>query len=189
MLLTLTVLGPGLGKRLAWLVFGGGTTIILLLISPLGDKVIEYLPFVGTVEASNVEYRSRLIDVSLIVFMQNPIVGDFYFFKNPIMEQMRQGAGIIDVVNNYLQIALPYGAIGLSLFVGIFLSALQGTQRTRRLSLQEPEIERLGRCLIGALVGMLVTIGTVSSIGAISLVYSLFLGICVSYIRVFVREK
>lgn len=185
MLLVYTGFGPGMGKRVASLIFGGGAAMIALLISPWGDKLISYLPFVGTVETGNVEYRARLFDVSMIVFKESPIVGDFHYLQNPIMEQMRQGAGIIDMVNTYLQIALPYGAIGLVLFLGVFLLAMKNVKRVHSNRAHEPEIERLGRALIAATVGILVTIGTVSSIGAIATIYTIIAGLSASYVRVF----
>jgi len=188
MFLVYLCFGPGMGKRVARLIFGGGAALIALLVSPWGAKVISYLPFIGTVETGNVEYRARLFDVSMIVFKQNWLLGDFHYLKNPIMEQMRQGAGIIDMVNTYLQIALPFGTIGLLLFVGVFVLAMKNVKRVHSQRKDDAEIERLGRALIAAMVGLLVTIGTVSSIGAISHFYCILAGICTAYTRTFQRD-
>lgn len=185
MLLMLIWLGPGRGKRLGKAIVWGGFGVIALLISPFGDSVISYLPFVGTVEPGSVDYRSRLFDVSLEVFKQHPIAGDFYYLRNPIMEQMRQGEGIIDMVNTYLQFALPYGAVGLLLFVGVFISAYRATNRARKQNIADADTEFLGRTLLGGLIGILVTIGTVSTIGAISTMYLVWTGLCIGYVRVF----
>ena len=38
------------------------------------------------------------------------------------METMRQGEGIIDIVNSYLQVALETGLVGLGFFLLIFIS-------------------------------------------------------------------
>jgi hypothetical protein len=81
--------------------------------------------------------------------------------------------------------------IGLTLFASVFLSALLCVNRVRRASLQQPEVERLGRTLLGALLGMLVTIGTVSMIGAIPTMLYVGTGICAAYARTFdpARER
>lgn len=186
-LLVFIVTGPGVGKRVAMLIFGGGAAIGALLLSPFGDTIISYLPFVGSVETGSVDYRSRLFDVSMQVFWQSPWVGDFYYLRNPIMEQMRQGQGIIDMVNTYLQIAMPYGFIGLFLFAGAFATGLLQVWKTRRLvsAPEDAAVETFGRALFAGLLGALLTIGTVSSIGVIPTMYWLLLGCCVSYRRAF----
>ncbi|MCC5869124.1 MAG: O-antigen ligase family protein [Gammaproteobacteria bacterium] len=185
MMLVMIALGPGLGKRLAKAIGAGGVTVVALMLSPHGQRVIDLLPFIGTVDPGSADYRSRLFEVSMQVFWQNPVFGDTGYLQNPIMEQMRQGQGIIDMVNTYLQIALPYGGIGLLLFLGALLLPLLATWRARRRLLHtHPEAERLGRVLLATMVGILVTIATVSSIGVIPTIYWLMAGLCVSYARV-----
>jgi O-antigen ligase len=106
------------------------------------------------------------------------------------MEQMRQGQGIIDIVNTYLQFALPYGLIGLSLFALCLLAVIRAVLRGRRLIVRsDTEAERLGRILLGAMAGILVTIATVSSIGVIAPMYWLMSGICVAYGRLYAGLK
>lgn len=178
-------IGRNIGKRIVSMTAVVGVVVLVLAISPLGDIVIPYLPFVGNVETENIDYRSRLLEVSLIVFSQNPIAGDFFFLRNPLMETMRQGQGIIDIVNTYLQVALPFGSIGLVLFLGIFISALRGVARTRKQATENIEAERLARALLAALTGIMITIGTVSSISVIPTLYWLWLGLCASYVRAF----
>ncbi|NJK42306.1 MAG: O-antigen ligase family protein [Aquincola sp.] len=109
--------GPGASRRLIWLAALLPLLIAALLILPQGERIIDLLPFVGTVEAGNVTYRAQLIDRALIVFWQNPIFGSLYFISNPVLEEMRQGQGIIDIVNSYVGVALAYGGIGLLLFM------------------------------------------------------------------------
>jgi hypothetical protein len=183
--LTTSAIGPRLGKRLAWAAAAGAVLLPVLVLSPLGDAVVGYLPFVGRVESNTIDYRQRLFEVSAMVFIQNPIIGDFRYLDNPLMAQMRQGQGIIDMVNTYAQIALPSGLVGLLLFAGVFASALRSVWRVRqRIGANEPELERLGRTLFAGLLGILLTIATVSSIGAIPTLYWLMVGLCASYVRV-----
>ena len=98
----------------------------LLLASPAGRTIIDYLPFVGTVDAGTVTYRERLFDISIEVIKQNPVLGAADVMQLPVMQQLRQGAGIIDIVNTYLLVALVTGLVGLSLFAGFFIAVAVG---------------------------------------------------------------
>ncbi|HJV94927.1 MAG TPA: O-antigen ligase family protein [Albitalea sp.] len=153
----------------------------VVLVSPLGDKIIDLLPFVGTVDDFNVTYRQRLLEVSLSVMMTNPLLGSFDYLSAPAMQEMIQGEGIIDMVNSYLSIALSYGLVGLTLFCSVFLAAAWGVWRGLRSLAPEDELYHLGRALVGALVGTLITIATVSSILIIPTVYWVVAGLCVGF--------
>ena len=121
---------------------------------------------------------------SMLVFWQNPMLGDPDFMDNPLLEQMRQGQGIIDIVNSYLQVALRYGLLGLSFFAGALLLPMAAVWRARkRVFATQPEAERLGRALLATMAGMLVTIATASGIGAIPTLYWIMAGLCVAYAR------
>jgi O-antigen ligase len=175
-------MGPGAGKRWVRMVAFGGLGIGALLLSPMGDTVIDHLPFIGTVESENITYRQRLFEVSMLVLAQNPMFGAFDYILNPEMQQLRQGQGIIDIVNTYLAVALGYGVVGLVLFVLPFLHALVGCWRKHRaVAARSADAERLGRALMGAMLGVLLTIATVSSITVVPTVYWLMLGMCVAY--------
>lgn len=181
-LISMLAVGKGVGKRALKFSIWGSAGLALFLLSPWADTVIAYLPFVGTVETGNIDYRNRLIDVSLELLGRNPLFGDFFFMNNPLLEQMRQGEGIIDMVNTYLQIALPYGCVGLALFLGVFLSAMINLLRICR-RIEDAEAVRVGRALFGAMVAIMIIIGTASSISAIDKVYFLTIGLCVSYAK------
>ena len=189
MLLTVSYLGRGGTKRVVRLGCAVGFATVFLLMTPLSDKVFRYLPFVGNVETDTIDYRKQLFDVSVVVLKQNPWLGDPFFLQNPLMEQMRQGQGIIDMVNTYLQIALPYGVIGLILFVIPFVSSMRSVWKTARQHDGDEEIERLGRTLVGAVVAILVTISTVSSIMVLPIMYWFVLGLCGSFIAAFATVR
>jgi hypothetical protein len=158
-----------------------------LLVSPYGDSIIDRLPFVGSVDADNVVYRQRLLDVSMGVILMNPWFGAYDFIYNPAMEEMRQGEGIIDIVNSYLAVALSGGLATLACFAGLFAFAWFGVARKLyRARDKTSEEHLLGRALLAALTGVMVTIGTVSSILAIPFVYWCLIGMCVAYAEVVV---
>jgi O-antigen ligase len=95
---------------------------------------------------------------------------------------MRQGQGIIDIVNTYIQIALSSGIIGLVLFTGFFAQILNGIYRAM-YSIPDKNSEEylLGRALLSTLSAILLIIFTVSSISFIPIVYWSFAGLGVAY--------
>ena len=186
MLAVVLGIGPGAGRRLAWLFGTSAVALIVIALSPWGSVVLDHLPFVGTVEEGSVTYRQQLFNVSMILVWQNPIFGSYDYLYNPIMEQMRQGEGIIDMVNTYLGVALSSGFVGLALFVGPFVGAAVSVEWVRRSTKgADLEADALGRALLGAMAGIAVTIATVSPISSIPTVYWMVAGLCVAYARVF----
>lgn len=180
-LLVLLLTGPDKLRRA-----GRGAALLLVVVgvlmaTPLADRLIALMPFVGEVDDFNVTYRQRLFDASLAVIAYNPWLGSSDFLAAPEMQQMIQGEGIIDVVNSYLGVALAYGLVGLALFCGVFAG---GIARVLYGLVRLPaghEAHDLGRGLLAALVGVLVTIATVSSINNIPLVYWLLAGLATGY--------
>lgn len=177
-------------KRLMLLAAAGALALPLLAIVPGGQKVLDLLPFIGTVEVENITYRQRLIDNAVIVIQRNPWLGSFDFRSTPEMQSMIQGQGIIDIVNTYIGIALSFGLIGLTLFVVFFVSVLQGIRKgMRSFPNKDDEARRLGRALLATLAGILITIVTVSSITVIPVVYWSVAGLGVAYAQMARRLK
>jgi len=130
-----------------------------VFISPIGQILIPYLPFIGTIDSGNVDYRVRLFEVCMDLVNANP------FFGNPFaanqMESLRQGQGIIDLVNGYLQIAVFHGVIALGLFLALLLFAVGRTAIAwRKVRLKDPEHGYVGAALVGAMLGNMVFIAT-----------------------------
>lgn len=171
-------------KRLTMLALAGVLAIPLLTVVPGGEKVLNLLPFIGTIENENITYRERLIDNSWIVIQRNPLFGSFDFRSTPEMQAMIQGDGIIDIVNTYISLALRVGLVGLALFVAFFASVLLGIRKAMRAFPDKDHEERLlGRALLATLLGILVIIFTVSSITVIPIVYWSVGGLGVAYIQ------
>ena len=102
---------------------------------------------------------------------------------------MRQGQGIIDVVNTYIGVALNYGFVGLGLFVAFFAVTLLGIYRAMR-SIPDKNSEEylLGRVLLATLLAIVVIIFTVSSISIIPIVYFSVTGMGGAYV-IMVRKN
>lgn len=157
--------------------------IAVLSFTEFGQRLFAVLPFIGTSETGSLDYRQRLFDISIPVILQSPWFGAFDYLVNPAMQELIQGDGIIDVVNTFLGVALTFGMVGLSLFCGVFMFAGWSVWAALRRTHPRSDLNLLGRALLATLIGTLVTIVSVSSIGVIPLVYWMLAGFCVGYAR------
>jgi hypothetical protein len=180
-LLAYLAIGHKAGARLGTLVLVGLLASPLLFTTAIGEKIIDLLPFVGTIETGNIGYRQRLLELSLQIIGYSPLFGmpDFLIY----LEELRQGQGIIDMVNSYLIIALNSGLVGLSLFLSFFGVIMAGIFRRMRSMEKTDEQYELGQALIAVTLGILVTISTVSPISYISVVYWAVAGLGLAYVR------
>jgi hypothetical protein len=185
MLLVLIATGPKVGSRLMQVSMLGLLMTPLLFMTEQGQKILDYLPFVGTVESQNVEFRARLLDVSLGVLAKFPFFGALDFINDPDMEQMRGSDGIIDIVNTYLGVAMATGVVGLTIFVAPFVIVCFGIARRLFAGGLSPDSEEhlLGRALLATLVGIMVTIGTVAAISVVAYVYLFIVGLGAAYVE------
>jgi O-antigen ligase len=184
MLLAFVATGPRALPRLAKLGVAGLCVVPLVMVSSAGQGLVDYLPFVGTVEAQNVAYRELLFEISLGVVLDHPFFGAWDFLQLPVMQQLKQGQGIIDIVNTYLGVALASGLVGLALFCGFFLVVLvELLAAMRRAGKRDGELYALGQALFCALLGILVMIFTTSSIGLIAVIYWAIAGLGIAYAR------
>ncbi|MEJ1356474.1 MAG: O-antigen ligase family protein [Candidatus Sedimenticola sp. (ex Thyasira tokunagai)] len=161
-----------------------GTACLLILFQiPLFDRFTQLLPFIGSIESGSVYYRKRLFEIALDLLLKNPLLGDSHYRQAPELEELRQGQGIIDIVNSYVNIALSQGLIGLTLFLLTATSLLLGiNQATKRLPTEQGDLIRAGRSLFAMQCAMLVIISTVSSIDYVPVIYWAIAGISAAYI-------
>jgi O-antigen ligase len=176
-------------KRLALLGLSGLLSILFLSFFSVGQKILQMVPFLGTIESGNLVYRKLLLESALVVIQRNPWFGSVDYLKAPEMQALIQGQGIIDIVNTYISVALSYGLVGLTLFIGFFLAVLLSIQKGRRaVQYSNPELSSLGRALLATQIGILVMIFTVSSITIIPIVYWSVAALGVAYSQI-VREE
>ena len=182
MVIVAICMGPGKAGRLAKLVMLSIVGLPLLALTSMGERLVALLPFVGTVQADSVEYRQQLFEVSWNVLMMNPVFGSPYYMSNSSMEQLRQGEGIIDMVNSYMGIALLSGFVGLTLFVAAFASSgVRVWLHVARNGQADDEEVVIGRGLLATLVGVLVTIATASSVDSVPVIYWCLAGALAAY--------
>ena len=147
----------------------------------LGIIIILVLwPYIsGGDEHGTFQYRVDLIKNSFIVF-----INSFWFGSNNYMddlEVMRQGQGIIDIVNTYIRVALSSGMIGLSLFVLAFASVIRALNKIGVKNLFHEQQQ--AKILLVACIVTVVFIGTVSSVGVIPYLFWSLLGIASAFIK------
>jgi O-antigen ligase len=184
LIFTYVATGPNAATKLAKSAAIGIICLGPLLLTPIGSHLADFLPFMGSVDAENVEYRQRLFTNSLIVVERNSWFGSVNYRSEPEMQELLQGQGIVDVVNTYLEVVLECGLVGLTLFVGFFASILLALWRALRSTpTADPELRNLLRASIATLVAILVTIGTVGTVSYIPYVYWSFAGLCIAVIR------
>lgn len=173
------VTGPSAARRIFKSLLIAAPTCVLLSFTEYGQKVIDYLPFVGTVDRENVTYRQNLFEKSLQIILDNPWFGSTDYLMH--MEELRQGQGIIDLVNTYLIVALNTGFVGLGLYVVFFLLTLLAAFRGIWSAPMDSELRVLGRSLVAVMIGVLVTIGTVSPINHIPLMLWSTSALCLAF--------
>jgi hypothetical protein len=83
----------------------------------IGDYIVGLINLTSTDETAsfNILYRQELLSQSLALIHQSPWFGVPNYMQS--LENLRQGEGIIDLVNTYLVIALNVGILGVALFL------------------------------------------------------------------------
>jgi hypothetical protein len=143
--------------------------------TPVGQKVVETLPFIGNADQDNVAYRKQLIDVSWIVIQENFWFGNPSYMDTPLIQTLKQGQGIIDIVNVYLSYWLSNGLIGMLLFAAplvISFFALLATLLSTRSKLKQALLYQLGCALCSAMLATMLILATSSAIGSFSVLYT-----------------
>ncbi|WP_296591063.1 O-antigen ligase family protein [Methylophaga sp.] len=173
----------GFGKLVKYGILGLGL-LILASLTPAGSKYVELLPFIGDERTDTFDYRAQLLENSMILFKKNPLFGDINFRNTSEMESLRQGEGIIDVVNTYIGILLPYGLIALSLFAGLFVFLILRCRKIIKRPNIDLETKLQGRILISCIAGVMFTIFTVSSVSYIPTFYWVLIALSSAYINI-----
>ena len=131
-----------------------------LYASPLGSRIVDLLPFIGSGDQGTIDYRQALAETSWQLIKQNPVFGNPFAYLQ--MENLRQGQGIIDIVNTYAGIAVFQGLVGLSLYAGFYFSSVGGAyRRMREARYESDDLASIGAALVGCMVATLVFLATV----------------------------
>ena len=180
-------LRPGAFTRL----FKGALAALLFVIligqSPLGDRIAHILPFMkGSADEqadSSITYRQRLAERSWELINEHPFFGDQLALQK--MEDLRQGEGIIDLVNTYAAVTVFYGFVGLAIFISAMLIALSKAYRTAKKTAQKnPDLALMGISLVGCIVGTLFMLATCSFLAGYDVLFYVIAGFAATYANV-----
>ena len=152
----LSVRSSGLRWALTIAIAGGAWAAGTWLLSGDSAKFDPYGTF---------DYRQQLLATSLQYIADNPLFGSVHFIRSGRFDALVQGQGIIDITNLYLQVALRFGLIGLTLFFLPFLLTLYRLAFTKRDSAIEPGVDRMRFTICALIAGWLVLIATTSDVG------------------------
>jgi hypothetical protein len=159
--------------------------IVLGLIgqSSVGEKIMNSLPFAaGGQPDATLLYRQRLADRSFELMRAHPYFGDQLAIQK--MEDLRQGQGIIDIVNTYIGVALFTGWVGLALFLGFILSASMGAYRVAKSTIStDLDGGLLGFNILACIVGVLFMIADCSLIFGVEKMLYVLIALAAAYAR------
>jgi O-antigen ligase len=174
-------LRPGAFTKFAKAIGVAATVALLVLLSPLGDRIIRVLPALGgSVDIYNITYRHRLFERAWELIQQSPILGDQAALLQ--MQDLRQGQGIIDLVNTYLDILLSNGFLGLTLFMLFVLIPIgKSWSLSRRIKSTDPDLSMLGACLVACSISMLVILENGSLLGGPQKIFYAVISLSAAY--------
>ena len=157
--LVFTLLRPNAARQLAGTLVLGVCLIGVMYATPLKERVLDRLPFIGSTDQNTVEYRQQLFETSWMLIQQNPFFGDPFVTLR--MESLRQGQGIIDIVNGYIATALFSGFVGLGLVLVLFaVSLARGFGALLKARQVDADAGAMGASLVACTVGSLLYIAT-----------------------------
>lgn len=142
--------------------------------------LVMRVDFSRFVDPFNIEYRQRLLAISMEQIRQNPLIGDQNFISHPRFLPLIQGQQTIDIVNSYLQIALEYGLPALLAYVGAFLFGIM--KLATRIKFVTAARTRCS-LLLTVTIGYLFLIATTSMTSYVSLVGIVLLGLIAAETR------
>lgn len=163
------------------LVASFGAAFMLVMI-PGGEKILDYLPWVGSIDAGGIDFREILWQQSMLVIDKSPWIGSVGFTELPEFDPIRLGDGFVDIVNTYLGVVLQLGLIGLALFVLMLLTSLVSVLRALSVNRnRNDEMSIYGVALLAVIIATIAEIWMVSSISQISPMVTFTVGACAAY--------
>ena len=179
-LMIYVLLSPTGRRNIFGVTLGVAACVAGLSATSFGARILATLPFIGSKDQDNVDYRQQVAEVSWRLIKQNPLFGDIFAAR--YMEELRQGQGIIDLVNTYASTAVFYGLVGATLFFLCFAyPALRSAiaMSTARHGCQDDA--NLGAVLVVCMLGMLLMMATSSFGGAFEQMAWALCGLCSAY--------
>jgi O-antigen ligase len=141
-------------------------------------------------DMNNIVYRAELLRTSVKQIAARPLFGEHGFRESARFAHLRQGEGIVDIVNAYLGVALTFGLVGLAIWLAAYLTAIGGPlsqisklRGRARTDDAAEQIERRSALLLAFMLGYLVMLATVSAVSYIDHYGYLMLALLVAHAR------
>ena len=140
---------------------------------------------------TTIDYRRELLDTALALLKQSPWFGVPNYASQ--MQDLKQGEGIIDLVNSYIAIALDAGLFGLVVYLAPYVITL-----SRLLNAAAPEAPAgqpdapggvaFGPVFMALAIALLGTIFTTSTFALMPLLLTLLLALPIARLRMPAEE-
>jgi O-antigen ligase len=140
-------------------------------------------------DIASIEYRRELLDTSLALIKQSPWLGVPNYAAQ--MQSLKQGEGIIDVVNSYVAIMLDAGLIGLTIYLlpfVIVLNRLISAIRRREHGATEGG-NRFAPAFAALILGCLFAIFTASTFNVIPVLLTLLVSLPTAWLGPPIEER
>ena len=164
----------------------GSCAAVVVVMLPGGEKIIDYMPWIGTIDAANITFREILWDQALLVVERHFWIGSIEYQNLPEFDSVRSGSGFVDIVNSYIGIVLAYGVVGLTFYASYLFLVLFGCMTlTIKIKTDFSEHQAYSLALLSTLIAMVFTTATVSSISQIAPMLVLFFAAGVANVNFF----
>jgi O-antigen ligase len=139
-------------SRLLKAAVSAGLIAAIVAASPFGERIERVVPFLGgTVNSETITYRQRLLARAWQVIQESPLLGDQYALAK--LQDLRQGEGIIDLMNGFVNILLDNGFVGLVLFLSFVAVGLHKGWRVSGEPDVGAELAATAAALVACLAG------------------------------------
>jgi O-antigen ligase len=162
--------------------------LLLLLAAAVTAKAIgadeQVVSALGAIFGSSeqdlntINYRRRLLDTALALLKQSPWLGVPDYASQ--MQDLKQGEGIIDLVNSYVAIALDTGVIGLVIYLFPYAVTIRRMLRVPGISMPQSsgtDAGRFGAAMVALTIAFLVTIFTTSTFSTVQFMMVMLLAL------------
>jgi hypothetical protein len=132
-------------------------------------------------EGDSIDYRRMLFETGIELIKQQPWWGVSNYAAH--MEHLRQGEGIIDLVNTYLAVALETGVVGLVFFVAPYAVAmgLLGQTLTALRAQKRQVLGEFAPVWLALIASVLLTLFSTSVFGVLSVALVVLLALSAAW--------
>jgi len=157
-----------------------GTTFLALSQTQYGERIIEFLPYTGKVLDETARYREQMSLALWRLMWDSPILGSTNFGSS--LEHLRQGQGIIDLLNVYLVLGAAFGIPCLAAFIFCLLRPIVFLYKTAKRSSKgvDSELRSLSSIMLAMLIGHMVFMYTISFLTTVEKMVWILIGLATS---------